>query len=335
MSSSDSLPGGSNENSLPADVPPPVLPFSRWWPVFAGAAIGVAMRLLFGLGISAMTLSFLLLCPLLVSAVTVWVAERRERRSWTYYASSAALANVLFVAGTLAIMIEGWICAVIILPMFAVVGAVGGVAMGAICRVSRRPQRAIYSLAVLPLVLGAIEQELPLPQRHRTVERHVVIQAPPERVWQHIHQATNIRPQEVQRGWAYRIGVPEPLAGVTVRTPEGLVRRITMGKGIHFDQVVADWEENRFVRWTYRFDEDSVPPGALDDHVRIGGEFFDLEDTSYTLVPRGEMTELVIHVRYRISTNFNWYADAVAQALLGNFAEVILDFYRARSEGSG
>jgi hypothetical protein len=35
---------------------------------------------------------------------------------------------------------------------------------------------------------------------------------------------------------------------------------------------------------------------------------------------------------YRVSTQFNWYADAVAQGLLGNFEDVILDFYRQRSE---
>ena len=54
----------------------------------------------------------------------------------------------------------------------------------------------------------------------------------------------------------YRIGVPLPQAGVTEATSGGLVRRIVMGKDIHFDQVVVDWDENRYVRWTYRFAED-------------------------------------------------------------------------------
>ena len=57
------------------------------------------------------------------------------------------------------------------------------------------------------------------------------------------------------------------------------LRHITMGKGVRFDQVATEWRENERVSWRYRFAEDSFPPGALDDHVRIGGEYFDLGET--------------------------------------------------------
>ena len=61
----------------------------------------------------------------------------------------------------------------------------------------------------------------------------------------------------------YRIGVPVPVSGITRITPEGLVRDVRMGKGIHFTQHSTQWETNRYVRWTYRFSDDSFPPGAL------------------------------------------------------------------------
>lgn len=60
--------------------------------------------------------------------------------------------------------------------------------------------------------------------------------------------------------------------------------------------------------------------------------YFDLLDTTYTLTPIGDKTQLDIQMRYRVSTQFNWYADPIAQWLIGNFAEVILRFYRQRSE---
>ena len=108
-----------------------------------------------------------------------------------------------------------------------------------------------------------------------------------------------------------------------------------MGKSIHFDQVATDWEENRYVRWRYRFYEDSFPPNALDDHVKIGGYYFNILDTEYILTPKSlQSTELKIRMHYRVSTQFNWYADSVAQLLIGNFEEVILDFYRLRSVGA-
>ena len=310
------------------------LPFSRWWPVFAGALVGVALRLAFALGLSPMSASFIYLVPLLVGSITVYVAERTERCSWSYYAGAGAVANALFVTGTLVILVEGVICAILIVPLMMLEGAVGGLAMGAACRLANIPRSALCSLAVLPIALGLAERDLPLPDRVRVVQRHVTIDAAPERIWREIHHADAIRAAEVERGWAYRIGVPVPIAGITEMTPEGRVRHVRMGKGIHFDQVVVDWKEPRHVRFTYRFGEDSVPAGALDDHVRIGGQYFDLVDTSYTLTPRGRSTELAIAITYRVSTRFNWYAQPIADALLGNFGDTILALYRSRSSGA-
>jgi hypothetical protein len=168
-----------------------------------------------------------------------------------------------------------------------------------------------------------------------TIARSVVIAAPADRVWHQLHHTRDIRSHEVAHGWMYRIGVPTPLSGVTEETPTGRVRKVTMGKSIHFEQMAAEWEEQRHVRWTYRFFEDSFPPHALDDHVRIGGHYFDLKDTSYTLTPSDAgHTRLTIRVSYRLSTGFNWYADRVAHLLIGNFEETILDFYRGRAEAT-
>ena len=107
-----------------------------------------------------------------------------------------------------------------------------------------------------------------------------------------------------------------------------------MGKGIHFDQVVTAWQPQRYVHFDYRFAPDSFPPRALDDHVRIGGMYFDLRDTSYALAPRGNGTTLTIRMRYRVSTSFNWYARPIARLLIGNFEDTILQFYRHRSEAA-
>lgn len=323
----------------PADNPPRPstrLPFAFWWPLLAGVLTGIALRLLFsgapGNRFTAMGASFIFLSPLLVGIVTVYVAERRQRRSWGYYFLAPLLANVLYVVGTLAIMIEGWICAILIVPLFAVLGGLGGLIMGAICRWTNWPRQATYSFAALPLLLGMLDPQQALPVRVDDVQRTILIAAPAAEVWKQIHRADDIRAEEVEHGWMYRIGVPLPQMGVTERTPHGWVRHIAMGKGIRFDQVVTDWRPERYVRFEYRFDDDSFPPRALDDHVRIGGHYFDLQDTSYTLVPRGDATALTIRMRYRVSTQFNWYAEPIAQWLIGDFEDTILGFYRRRSE---
>jgi hypothetical protein len=106
-----------------------------------------------------------------------------------------------------------------------------------------------------------------------------------------------------------------------------------MGKGIEFDQVVAVWEPLRRMGWTYRFTESSFPAGALDDHVRIGGRYFDLVDTEYELEPVAGGTRMTARMRYRVSTHFNWYARPLARLLVGNFEATALAFYARRAEG--
>ena len=71
---------------------------------------------------------------------------------------------------------------------------------------------------------------------------------------------------------------------------------------------------------------------ALDDHVKLGGHYFDITDTAYTLVRVGAATELKVEMHYRVSTRFNWYAAPVARLLMSNLAAANVDFYRRRSE---
>jgi hypothetical protein len=307
------------------------------WPVplVCGALVGIAMRLLYwgkpGHPYDPMMRSFVLLVPILVGALTVYLAERAKRRSWSYYFWAGAAANVLFVCGAFLIMIEGLICVVLAAPLFGLLGGLAGLAMGAVCRWTRWPRHAIYGVAGLPLLLGGLEQYLPVPQQVHCVERSYLVPASPERVWSQLVVAKNIRPSEIGSAWMYRIGVPVPQSAVTEALDGRQVRHITMGKGIHFDQVAADWEPGRRVRWLYRFSSDSFPAGALDDHVRIGGAHFDVLDTEYALRSLKDGTELRVHMSYRVSTPFNWYARPIAELLIGNFEEAALRFYARRA----
>jgi hypothetical protein len=315
-----------------------LLPFSNWWPIFAGAIVGVVLRLAFygdAMGIfSPMSSAFMYMAPFAMGAVTVYLAEKVKRRGWSYYVWAPALAATLMVLGTMAIMVEGLICAIVIIPMIAIIGVIGGLVMGAICRLTNWPKQAVYSFAVLPLLLGAVPPNEAGNNYFGVVERAIVVQASPDKIWQQLHEARDIKPEEVGNAWMYRIGVPLPLAGVTTETSSQLLRRITMGKSVYFDQVSSDWKVNQHVNWRYRFYEDSFPPRAMDDHVKIGGPHFDVIDTEYRLTPKdAQSTELKVTMRYRINTEFNWYADPIAQFLIGNFEEVILNFYSQRASG--
>jgi hypothetical protein len=330
------------------DLPPPVLeqlrrerrlPYSMLWPILGGAAAGLILRLAFMGGpgeiMSAMLASFIVGSPLVVGVVTVYLAELAERRSWTYYFTSPVIATALYVLGSLAILIEGLICAIVIVPLFALVGGLSGLAMGAVCRLTNWPRPTLVGcIAVLPLVFGTFEHRMPRDHTQRIQEREVFVAAPPDAVWRELVDTRDIRRDEVDSAWMYRIGVPVPSAGAGELRDGRHLRHVTMGKGIRFDQVATEWRPFERVTWRHEFSADSFPAGALDDHVRIGGDYFDVGETTYSLWPEGAGTRLSVRMRYRVSTNFNWYAGPVGDFLVGNFAERILGFYARRAETS-
>ena len=313
------------------------LPFSAFYPFLSGIAVGLLMRFVFSKGegdpLSVMSGAFVFGAPLLIGAVTVFVAECLAPRGLGYYAASGAVAVILFVLGTMLIMIEGLICAALISPLFALLGAVGGLIMGAACRIGRHVIKALHSFLLLPLLLMAFEANTELPTRIYAIERSALIDAPSQVVWHQLQSIPAIDEREVEDAWVFRIGVPVPQSATPSRESVP-ARRITMGKHVYFDQLIEESRENEYVRWSYRFYEDSFPARAMDDHVRIGGSYFDLIDTSYTLLPEQSQTRLVVRFQYRLSTRFNWYAGPVLEHLLENAADTYLNLYRDRASRS-
>ena len=126
--------------------------------------------------------------------------------------------------------------------------------------------------------------------------------------------------------------MPYPIEARTLEPRVGGKRQLTWQRGVTFEEEITAWETNRHIAWRYRFRPDSFPEGSLDDHIVVGGRYFNLEDTSYTLTPTAEGTRLEIRVTTRVTTNFNWYASWWAAFLVDDTARAILDFYKNRSE---
>ena len=161
------------------------------------------------------------------------------------------------------------------------------------------------------------------------VERALVVDASPMKFGPDPERA-EIKPQEIERaGVSHRGSLTT--SGTFHESSGERVRRVRMGKNIYFDEVVIEWDKYRHLRWIYRYHDDSFPRYALDEHVVLGGHYFDIKDTSYTLIPDGNRTQIRLKMTYRVSTRFNWYADPVARLLLENLREST-EYYRRHSE---
>ena len=324
------------------------------WLLLSGAIYGLLMRIIFmanpfslfpnfswmddskieSIATGPMMASFALLVPAIIGAVSYYYYYQAESEKRTFARSLFAgyPATLCFVGGTAILLIEGSICIAIALPLFLIMTSIGGALMWLFLRFKKPSPTSINSLLVLPLFMIPIEAQIGLPANNQAISQSVMVQASPDKVWQLINNMDNIQPKEMQEGLAYKIGVPSPLDATIVNEQGGRVRKVRLAKNVAFDMLITDWQENRFVKWTYRFTPESFPKGAMDEHVVIGGKYFDLIDTSYLLTPVGDSTRLDIVVHYRISTNFNWYANPLGKLLIDNSAKQILSLYKHRAE---
>lgn len=280
-----------------------------------------------------MLVSFLFLVPFVIGALTVYL-QPKEKRSVSNAILRPWLPMFLFMVGSAVLLIEGSICIFMATPIFFAMSSIGGVLAWAILKTAKPSSGVVGSFLLLPLLGGVWERNMPIPDAILVSERTVHVHAAAPQIWQLINNATSIQPDEMRAGWAYRIGVPYPQEALTVTTAAGRVRKLRWDKGVHFDEPILDWQENRYIRWKYDFANNSIPAAALDEHVTLGGKYFDLLDTSYLLTPDADGTVMQIRVSYRVSTNFNFYAAWWAGLLVDNSADTILAFYKRRAEAA-
>ena len=277
--------------------------------------------------------SFLVGVPLAIGVVVGFFTRRRRLAGFGGGIALSSLAVTLFAFASGSLLREGTICIVMAIPIFVVVALIGGI-LGIIIGGQGGPKGPMMLSAVvlIPGLLAPLENELPQQTVPQSTVRSIHIKARPEVIWQHLNFPLDIKPSELPDGFAYRIGVPYPIEARTIEGRVGGKRELRWQRGVSFDEIITVWQPNQSIAWTYHFRPDSFPTGSLDDHIVIGGRYFNLVDTSYTLQPEGNGTRLSINVGTSVTTNFNWYAGLWARFLIGDTAESILQFYKNRSE---
>lgn len=317
---------------------------SGWLAVLLGALYGLLMRVIFGqlqhwtswLGLTrddgyVMSLGFVHLTPMVVGAITIY-GMRASRPTWTQAVFTPWIATALMMIGAMATLLEGAICVVLMTPLFLAMASIGGVVMNLMLRHTRLGTVQLGVLAVLPLLVVALDGPLTA-ERWQRIDRSVVVDAPPERLWAEIVSARDIRRDEFPVTWIHLIGVPRPVEGINRMTPQGELRMSRWERGVHFVGHVTERVEERRLAWRYEFSPDSFPPGTMDEHVVIGGRHFDLGETRFILTPLSAgRTRLDIEAHFRVTSSFNGYAVAVSEFLGRDFVDGLLALYKRRAE---
>ena len=118
---------------------------------------------------------------------------------------------------------------------------------------------------------------------------------------------------------------------------EGLggVRHASFAGGVLFIETIDTWEPQRRLGFSIHADSDHMPPTTLDEHVKVGGLYFDELHGEYVLESQADgMVRLRLISKHRVSTDFNWYARLWTDAVMRDVQRSILHVLRNRCEAA-
>lgn len=298
----------------------------------AGVLQFVFVHLIAGNSDDLLSGQFLIGAPFFVGAFISYLHNYYSPATLMGISESIILTILIIALISAPILREGAICIVMASPILFIAMWLGAYIMNVICRYIWK-SKVMHSIALLPfLVLG-----VPLPETDTTYESHasIIIDAKPEAIWQQLNHITAISNDEFyQNSWLMPfMQVPAPKSAVTVLENGQWVRKCEWHKGIYFDEPIVAQIPNRHLRWQFVFYDDSVPKGALDDHVTINGEHFKLLWGQYDITPiNAHQSQLSFKVSYRVTTNINFYAGRWANKVMNDFNEDVLTLYKNRLE---
>lgn len=314
-----------------------------WIGVLAGLVYGLFGRLMFSLspdsdalGLTFVTMSyaFVFLVPLGIGALTVLFAPPDSRRSWPFRIFMPWLSCLLMMLAALALAWEGTICLIMAGPIILVLGSLGGILAGVIMKGGVHRGTLFASFLLLPFLAAPLEQRLPDATAFREVTTEIVIRADAEAVWKEIVRVPEIRPGERRSSFFHLIGIPKPIEATLSKEGIGGIREARFEKGIVFHEQVTEWEPKRALGFEIRVDPASIPPDALDEHVRVGDRHFDVVHGRFEITPTPEGVVLHLSSRHRLSTPFNWYSSLWSDWVMEDIQETICEVIKARSESS-
>jgi len=319
--------------------------------IACGVAYGLVVRLLyqvqvryptgsnqaiFQIGLLVMTSGFIIVVPFVMGWLSIANTETDDRFHWTRWIFLPWVAVLLADLGLFATLFEGLICIIFALPITLFFGSIGGIAAGLSQRSRFLRSRATTAcLAILPLLISATETQISPPLDLRTVHSAIVIHASPETVWNNVKTVPAIRPEELRPTWTHRIGFPLPVEATLDRDGVGGVRHATFQGGLLFIETVTRWEPNHDLAFTIAADTTHIPATTLDEHVTIGGRYFDVLNGEYRLEPLPDGT-ILLHLtsQERLNTDFNGYAHLWTDAVMSDLQQSILEVVKHRCEAA-
>lgn len=279
------------------------------------------------------SIAYIFVLPVILGAIPVLFSTKEQLKSYkTYLLLPWGIVLTFFFLGFIS-GFEGMLCLIVIFGPFILLGSLGAFIFRILKLRNKTDQTKLYASLLLPFLVIMIESNIEPKDEFHTVRTSIEVNADKSVVWTNIKNVKDIKASEIAWHFIHFIGIPKPLDGRLDKEGVGGIRKITWEKGIKFEEKIKTWEEGKGFTYDINVDSQSIPPTTLDEHVMIGGKYFDVVEGAYSIDSIDQSKCIItLQCKYRVSTTLNFYSKWWADYVLNDFNVMILEVIKARSE---
>ena len=298
----------------------------------------IIVRFLFGITtwkdlFSVMSISFLFCLPTIVGALTVYFSSIENAKKLSYRILTPWMPVFIFLALTLVFAIEGWACWLMVLPLFLIAASIGGLIGGYFKMRGQDNKIYISLLTILPLFVSPIEAIMGSTPVTYKAYTYIDIKAPADKIWRNVTRVKEIK-EEQDKGWLTRmLGFPRPVKAELNFAGVGAYREAIFTNGLVFHETVSEYIDKKKMVFSIKAYPHEIPSTTMDEHVVIGGQYFDILNGTYELEKIDNVTNrLHLYSHFKLTTTFNFYANWWAKWIMKDIQQNILQVEKQRAE---
>lgn len=298
----------------------------------------IVLRIAFGVKdwnelFSVMSITFLFLLPTIVGALTVYLSDKSKVENKLYRIFTPWVPIILFLIITLVLEIEGWACWLMILPVFLFAASIGGL-IGGYLKLKKRNDRLNISLLILlPFLISPVEQLIEkIPGTYKAYT-YIDINSSADKIWENVTRVKTIEKEDDTGYLTEFLGFPRPLKAELNYKGVGAYREAVFTNGLIFRETVTEYVENKKMVFSIKANTYEIPSTTLDEHILIGGKYFDVLDGTYELekIEEGKF-RLHLYSKFKMNTTFNFYAGWWGKIIMKDIQNNILKVEKKRAE---
>lgn len=285
--------------------------------------------------LSVMSWTFFLLAPAAIGALFIFFSPINQVKNVGYQILGPWIPIVLVIILTIIIGLEGWACWIMISPLFLIFSSIGGLIAGyfKVKRSKKNENLNVSILVLLPFLIGPIENALPRNKKIYTTYTAIEINSDAKTIWDNVTSVKAINPEEDNSKLTDWLGFPKPVKAELDTSAVGGYRKAIFQKGLIFHETVTQYDDLKFMEFQIKANTYEIPSTTLDEHILIGGEYFDMLNGTYKLEKiRDNKYNLILYSNFSMKTTFNSYASIWGNWIMKDIQNNILRVIKTRSE---